>query len=213
MLAALLLAVPASATSGNLNTYITGLTPAQNAVINIGGSPTFQVVVTCKGMGLQAYISRSETVDGDGAFLAGDVQDQFPMPETSFSSGTYEGTPQGTWLQQAGQYYWQVRTVAQCEGDASIPWASQPVFIQVIGQTTTSGTTDVTQQENGDLLTIAQARAAIAPAVAEGQAQVGARPEAHVHAAQLGQHPRGGLLRVMDGQQEVPLQRPVARWR
>ena len=166
MLAALLIAVPAFATSGNLNTYITGLTPAQNAVINIGGSPTFQVVSTCKGMGLQAYISRSDTVDGDGAFLAGDVQDQFPMPETSFSSGTYEGTPQGTWLQQAGQYYWQVRAVAQCsETDGTIPWASQPVFIQVVGQTTTSGTTDVTQQENGDLLTIAQARAAIAPAV------------------------------------------------
>ena len=165
MLAALLIAVPATATSGNLNTYITGLTPAQNAVINIGGSPTFQVVSTCKGMGLQAYVSRTDTVDGDGAFIAGDVQDQFPMPETSFSSWTYEGTPQGTWLQQSGQYFWQVRAVAQCEGDASIPWASQPVFIQVVGQTTTSGTTDVTQQENGDLLTIAQARAAIAPAV------------------------------------------------
>ena len=165
MLAALLMAVPAFATSGNLNTYITGLTPAQNAVINIGGSPTFPVVSSCEGMGPQAYVIRGDTVDGDRQFLAGDVQDQFPMPETSFSSGTYEGTPQGTWLQQAGQYYWQVRTVAQCEGEASIKWASQPVFIQVIGQTTTSGTTDVTQQENGDLLTIAQARAAIAPAV------------------------------------------------
>ncbi len=36
-----------------------------------------------------------------------------------------------------------MRAVAQCEGDSSIPWASLPVFIQVIGQTTTSGTTDV----------------------------------------------------------------------
>jgi len=163
---ALLAAAPALATSGNLNTFITGLTPAQNAQINLGASPTFQVISSCKGMGLQAYISRTTSVDGDGAFLGGEVQDQFPMPETSFSSGTYEGQPQGTWLQQAGQYYWQVRAVAQCsETDGTIPWASQPVFIQVIGQTSAGGTTDVTQQENGELLTIAQARAAISPAV------------------------------------------------
>ncbi len=160
------MAVPAFATSGNLNTFITGADARRRTRSSTSAaSPTFQVVSTCKGMGLQAYISRSDTVDGDGAFLAGDVQDQFPMPETSFGSGIYEGTPQGTWLQQAGQYYWQVRAVAQCEGDTTIPWASQPVFIQVVGQTTSSGTTDVTQQENGELLTIAQARAAIAPAV------------------------------------------------
>ncbi len=162
---ALALAVPAFATSGNLNTYITGMTPAQNAVINLGGAPTFQVISSCKGMGLQAYISRSSTVDGDSYFLAGDVQDQFPMPEQGFGSGIYEGTPQGTWLQQAGQYYWQVRTTAQCEGSETIPWASLPVYVQVVGQTSGSGTTDVTEQENGELLTIAQARSAIAPAV------------------------------------------------
>lgn len=165
MLIALLLAAPALG-AGNLNTYISSLTPAQNAVINLGGSPAFQVVSSCKGMGLQAYVSRTSSVDVDGAFLGGDVQDQFPMPETAFSSGIYEGTPQGTWLQQAGQYFWQVRADAQCEGDTKSAWASQPVYIQVVGQGTSgSSTTDVTEQENGELLTIAQARSAIAPAV------------------------------------------------
>ena len=73
------------------------------------------------------------------------------MPETSFASGMYEGVPQGTWLQQAGAYYWQVRATVQCsETDGTIPWASLPVFIQVVGQSTTTGTTDVTEQENGD---------------------------------------------------------------
>ncbi len=166
MLVAVLLAAPALATSGNLNTFITSMTPAQNAKLNLGGSPSFQVISSCKGMGLQAYVSRSSTVDGDGQFLGGDVQDQFPMPETTFGSGIYNGTPQGTWLQQAGQYFWQVRAVAQCEGDTTIPWASQPVYVQVIGQSSSGdGTVDVTEQENGDLLTIAQARAAISPAV------------------------------------------------
>lgn len=167
MLAALLLAAPTSVQAANLNDFITSLSPTQNAAFTVGSAvPPFQIISTCKGMGLQGYISKSSTVDGDGSFLAGDVQDQFPMPESAaFGSGIYEGTPQGTWLQQPGQYFWQARAQAPCSGEPPLAFASQPVFIQVLAGTSSSGTTDVTQQENGDLLTIAQARAAIGPAV------------------------------------------------
>lgn len=162
----IVLAAPAAApAAGNLNAFITSMTPAQNARINVGAKPSFQVQSSCKGMGLQAYISKSSTVDGEGAFLGGDLQDQFPMPEVTFGSGIYDGTPQGTWLQQPGEYYWQVRTVAQCEGEVTTAWASQPVFIQVIGISGSDTTVDVTEQDNGELLTISQARAAISPAV------------------------------------------------
>jgi hypothetical protein len=167
VLFALLMAVPAAVYAANLNEFISALSPTQNAGITVGAAvPAFQITSTCKGMGLQGYISKSPSVDGDGSFLAGDVQDQFPMPESAaFGSGIYEGTPQGTWLQQPGQYYWQARAQAPCSGEPPLAFASQPVYIQVLPGTTSSGTTDITQQENGDLLTIAQARAAIAPAV------------------------------------------------
>ena len=165
VLAAVAFVVPTTAqAAGNLNAFITTATPAQNARIALGTKPSFQVISTCKGMGLQAYVSKTSTLDGEGAFLGGDVQDQFPMPEVTFGAGIYDGTPQGTWLQQAGEYYWQVRATAQCEGDQTVPWASQPIFIQVIG-TNSDTTVDVTEQDNGELLTIAQARAAISPAV------------------------------------------------
>lgn len=161
LLAALL---PASVhAAGNLNAYITAQSPAQNARIALASKPTFQVTATCKGMALVGYISKQPTLDGDGAFLGGDLQDSFPMPEVTFGAGIYSGEPQGTWLQQPGEYYWQVRSAnAQCDESGSIAWASQPIFIQVIGTSTSGGTTtDVTEQENGELLTISQARAAI----------------------------------------------------
>ena len=164
MLAALVLPASAPAASGNLDAFISKATPAQNASIGFADTPTFQIISSCKGMGLQAYVSRSSTVDGDGAFLGGDVQDTFPMPETSFGSGIYEGKPLGTWLQQAGPYFWQLRTIAQCTSDGTVPWASLPVAIQVLAQSS-GGTTDVVQQDNGELLTIDQARVAISPAV------------------------------------------------
>lgn len=127
------LPVPGAQAAGNLNSFITSMTPAQNAALQIGGpAPAFQVVSTCKGMGLQAYVSSSPVVDGDGAFPAGNVVNQFPMPETAFGSGTYEGHPQGPWLALAGQYYWQVRAVAQCAGDVTLPWASTPVLARVV---------------------------------------------------------------------------------
>ncbi len=167
VLAALSLAAPATASAaGDLSSYVTSVSPAQNARIALGSKPAFQVISSCKGMGLTGYISRSSTVDGDNRFLDSDRQDEFPMPEVTFGSGIYEGTPQGTWLQQPGAYYWQVRTSnAQCSADPAGAWALPPVGIQVLGSTADGGTTDVTDQDNGELLTIEQARTSISPAV------------------------------------------------
>lgn len=165
--AALLLALPAaSLAAGDLTAYVTSVSPAQNAKLANGSKPDFQVVSTCKGMALVGYISRSPALDGDMAFLGGDLQDQFPMPEVTFGSGVYSGAPQGTWLQQAGEYYWQVRAAnAQCAGEPGGAWALPPVGIQVLASTAASGTVDVTEQDNGELLTITQARDTIGPAV------------------------------------------------
>ena len=69
-------------------------------------------------------------------------------------------------MQQAGEYYWQVRASnAQCSADSARAWALPPVGIQVLGSTAAGGTVDVTEQDNGELLTIEQARASISPAV------------------------------------------------
>lgn len=165
--AALLLVLPATAVgAGDLSSYVTSVSPAQNAKLAFGAKPEFQVISSCKGMALVGYISRSATLDGDMAFLGGDLQDQFPMPEVTFGSGVYSGSPQGTWLQQAGEYYWQVRSAnAQCAGEPGGSWALPPVGIQVLGSTAASGTVDVTEQDNGELLTITQARESIGPAV------------------------------------------------
>jgi hypothetical protein len=167
IMAALLLAVPATASAaGDLTSYITSVSPGQNAKLAFASKPELQVISTCKGMALVGYISRSATLDGESAFLGSDLQDQFPMPEVTFGSGVYSGAPQGTWLQQAGEYYWQVRAAsAQCAGEPAIAWASQPVGIQVLGSTADSGTIDVSEQDNGELLTITQARETIGPAV------------------------------------------------
>ena len=202
----------ASRTSGNLNTYITGLPGAERGHQRRRDRPAFQVVSTCKGMGLQAYISRTDirsTVTARSSAATSRTSSR--CRRRSFGSGIYEGTPQGTWLQQAGPVLLagarrspSARATRRSRGPRSRSSSRSSA------DDDSSGTTDVTQQENGELLTIAQARAAIAPRGPEGQAEVGARAEAHVHAPQLGQHPRGRLLRVLDRQQEVPLQRPVA---
>lgn len=167
VLAAMSLAVPTTASAaGDLTAYITSVSPAQNAKLALGAKPAFQVISSCKGMGLTGYISRTSALDGDSAFLGSDLQDQFPMPEVTFGSGIYEGSPQGTWLQQAGEYYWQVRASnAQCSADPAGAWALPPVGIQVLGSTSAGGTTDVVDQDNGELLTIEQARTSISPAV------------------------------------------------
>lgn len=166
-MAALVLGAPAAAgAAGDLTNYVTSVSPAQNAKLAFASTPSFQVISTCKGMALVGYISRSGSVDGENAFLGGDLQDQFPMPEVTFGSGVYQGTPQGTWLQQAGDYYWQVRAAsAQCAGEPAIAWSLPPIGIQVLGSTSSSGTVDVTEQDNGELLTIVQARDTIGPAV------------------------------------------------
>jgi hypothetical protein len=79
IMAALLLVVPATASAADLSSYITSVSPAQNAKLAFASKPDFQVISTCKGMVLFGYISRTATVGIDGEFLGGDVQDTFPL--------------------------------------------------------------------------------------------------------------------------------------
>ena len=124
-------------TSGNLNTFITGLTPAQNAVINLGGSPTFQVVSTCKGMGLQAYISRSDDASTVTArSSAATSRTSSRCRRRASAPASTRGRRRARGSSRPASTTGRCGAVAQCEGDATIPWASQPVYIQVIGQTT-----------------------------------------------------------------------------
>lgn len=141
---------------------VTDMRPAQSTNLTPGQAVAFRVVApSCVNQPMYAVVSNSSSLDPDGTLAKIGQQDSIAMEAQP--DGTYTATNMGAWTNTPGTYYWQAQTTGICEDQLEKQtWVTPVVGIVVLTPTTASGTTEVAEvQDNGEILTVAQARAAV----------------------------------------------------
>jgi hypothetical protein len=157
--AALLLVAPTALGAGQLT--VTDMQPAQSTNLQPGTAVTFRVTSACVNQAMFVEVSTSSTLDADGTLADVGQQDRVSMEAQP--DGTYTATVRGSaWLSTPGTYYWQGSIAGVCEGLEKQTWVTPVVGIVVL-KPASGGGEDVTAevQDNGEILTIEQARASI----------------------------------------------------
>lgn len=154
------LLVPASSAMAAGQLYVSDMQPAQSTNLTPGKAVTFRVASDCVNQPMYVEVSNSGSLDPDGTLSNVGQQDYVSMEAQP--DGTYSATTSGAWTNTPGTYYWQAQLTGICGGLEKQEWVTPVVGIVVTTPTTASGTTEVAEsQDNGEILTVAQARAAI----------------------------------------------------
>lgn len=141
---------------------VTDMQPAQSTNLQPGKAVSFRITApSCVNQPMYVEVSNSSSLDPDGTL--GNVGQQDYVSMEAQPDGTYTASTSGSWTNTPGTYYWQAQTTGICEDQLDKQtWVTPVVGIVVLTPTTASGTTEVAEaQDNGEILTVAQARAAV----------------------------------------------------
>lgn len=150
---------PAASANGNLDIGTTFSPGVAASFLTSVSSLSFKVPTSCPGMSAYIEVARDEQYDLDGTLYQGSTVDRFTADETSV--GVYEATTSGSWLQTPGAYYWQISGVGACDGGNPTLWAGPAIGMTIKATTATDPVPGSEIPDQVEILTLAQARAAI----------------------------------------------------